>query len=322
MTMRFVPAVASLALLIATPIAAHAQQWPTKPVTIVVPFAAGGTADLGTRAMAEGLSKIWKQNVNVENKPGGGTMIGMNAVAKAAPDGYTLGAFTNSLLTNPSVRSNVPYDVFKDLVGVSMIIDSPMAIGVTASLPVKTLNDLIAEAKKSSTPMAFATPGLASVAHMAGEQIQRRTGIKLKHVPYNGTALAIPDLISGRVPVVITTWPDIKAYVDAGQLRALAILGPNRVEDRMELPVASETLPGLSMRAYTGLTAPSGTPKDVLAKMSADIKTVANSPEYIARIKQLGNIPWYTTLEETAQLWKNDSELMAKIAKEENIKID
>jgi tripartite-type tricarboxylate transporter receptor subunit TctC len=301
---------------------AKAADFPSKTVTIVVPFTPGGPTDLGTRAMADGLSKLWGQTVVVENKAGAGTMIGINDVAKAKPDGYTLGCFTNSFLTNPAVRTKIPYDTFKDLTGVSMILESPTAIAVGTKIPVKNLAELIEYAKKSPTPLTFGTPGLASGGHISGELLQAQAGIKLRHIPFNGSTQAMQDVVGGRVDMIVATWTDIRPFIESKQAIPIAQLGPKRLPDAPDVATAGETLKGFNERGYTGILAPSGVPKEIVDKIAADIKTVAATPEYIERLNQVGNFAWVTTPAETNAFWKSEFDKSDKIAKAQNIKLD
>lgn len=312
------------AALLATAGAAVAQtDFPTKPVTILVPFAAGGQSDITTRLLADALSKLWGQPVVVENRPGGGTMLALAAVAQSPADGYMLASISGSHTVNPAVRTNMPYK-FEDLTGVSMYAESATAIAARLDFPADDMAGLVAEAKGRAPDqlVSFATPGLASSGHMSGEAIQREGGFKLQHVPYSGTTQALPDIVGGRVDLLFTTWSDIKPQVEAGKLKAIALLGVNKLPDQPNLGTVAEVIPGFSARAFNGIAAPSATPPEVVEKISADMRTVVNSEDYKKKLSDLGTGAWGTTPKETQDFLEGERARWQAIAQETGLKLD
>ena len=307
-----------------TPVQAQSN-YPNKPVVLVVPFPAGGSSDVVTRVLADELSKIWKQQVVVENKAGGATVIGNTAVARARPDGYTLLMVSSGFVILPAVRENLPYDPVKDFIPISMFIDTPLAIIASPNFPANTLPELIALAKqRTDKPITYCTPGASSTSRMAGELIQRQTGITLKHVAYLGESLAFPDLMAGRVDVQIGTWSVQRPHVESGKLKLLAVLYRNRLPEAPNVPILSEIVDGVTAAqgAFNSVAAPAGTPPEVVAKIAADMKTAVESPTFKERILALGAYPRYTAPDETVQILRRDTAMWSEIAKAANIKVE
>lgn len=305
---------------------AQAQSdFPNKPVMIVVPFAAGGPSDVIARILADELKKVWNQQVIVDNKAGGGTVIGNVAAARAKPDGYTMLLATGSLAILPGVRGDLPYDTVKDLRGLSVIVDIPMAIVAHPGFAPNTLQELIAEAKqREARPLTFATAGVASFSHMVAELLQKKTGITLKHIPYTGASQALPDTLSGRVDFQVGTWADQRPYVEQGKLKLIAVFHRSRLPEAPNAATVNEVIPGFGAPGGTflGISLPAGVPTDIAAKISNALQVATTSKTYQDRVLALGSYPRYTTPEETEVFMSNEVKMWTDLAKSANIRMD
>jgi tripartite-type tricarboxylate transporter receptor subunit TctC len=273
--------------------------------------------------MAELLTARWGgKSVVIENRPGAGTIVATAAVAKAAPDGHTVLIGTNSLLINPAIDQKLPYDTYKDLVGVSMIATQPVALVANKSFPASTIPEVVAEAKKAASPLNFASPGPRGVGHLAGEMLKQRAGIAMTHINYNGSAPALTDVIAGRVPIMFDVWHSAKRYVDSGELKLIAGAGGQRLADAPNVATIAETYPGFDVIAFNAMIAPAGTPKPILDQLSADIRAVVGSPEFIAKTRHLGIFPGGNTPEELDAWMRRETARWAEIAKAAGIKAE
>ncbi len=301
---------------------AASQTFPTRNVTILVPFAAGGPTDAIMRILAEGMSARWSKSVIVENRPGAGTIVATAALAKALPDGHTLGVATNSFAINPAINHDLPYDALKDFAGVSMVVSVPVVLVATASFPADTVAQLVALAKKNGTPLNFTSPGPRTVGHLAGEWLQSLTGIKMTHIGYNGSAPALTDVVSGRVPLMFDLWNSVKPYVADGKLKVIAVASADRLRDAPQYPTLAESYPGFDVSAFQALIAPSGVPASVIDKISADVRGVISGKDFAARTEPLGVFPKSSTPEELDQMLRKELARWAAIAKAANITMD
>lgn len=286
---------------------AHAQQtpedWPTKPVKLVVPFTPGGPTDTVARLVATQLQALWKQPVVLDYKPGAGTVLGTSAVAKAPADGYTLGMAITALTINPSLQQNLPYDTKKDLVGVSQVAQAHFGLFAHPSLPASNIPELIAYAKKNPGALSFATPGAGTGTHLAGEMLAHMAGIKMVHVPYKGSAPAQQDVIGGRVPLLFDVLFSSMPFVKDNRLKVLALSSPTRASSSPEIPLIAETVPGFSAMSSIGIIAPAGLPPALLNRISGDIAQAVRTTEVTSRMAQLGMEPVGSTSEQyTAQI--------------------
>ncbi len=314
-----------LALAALTAPAAHAQtaaEFPSGTVKILVPFAAGGPTDVVMRILADQLAARWGKPVVVENRPGAGTIIATAAVAKAPPDGHTLGVSTNSYVINPAINHNLPYDTLKDFANVSMVVTQPLVLVAHPSFPGNTIPELVAEAKKSSAPINFASPGPRGSAHLAGELLKHRAGIQMTHINYNGSAPALTDVIAGRVPLMFDIWHSAKPHVEAGKLKVIAAVGPVRMPEIPSAATIAETYPGVSAIAFQALFAPAGTPAAVLGKISADVRAVIVSAAFIEKVKPFGVTPAGMTPQQIDAWTRAEIARWVEIAKAANIKVD
>lgn len=278
------------ALCAVLPVAASAQApFPSKPVTIVVPNAPGGAIDILARLLEKDLSQTWKQPVIVQYKPGAGTVLGTDFVAKSAPDGHTIGLVITGHMINPSLRKTMPFDTLKDLSGVSLLATSPIVLTASAKLPANNVKDLIALAKKSK--LSYASPGSGSSMHLGAELLKTTAGIDILHTPYRGAGGAYPDVISGRVDLLVDPLFSSMPHIKSGGLKPIAIMSAKRSPIAADIPTIAETLPGFTVESVFGAVVPSGTPRDVVNKISADMNKVMQTPEVRQRMADIGLTP-------------------------------
>jgi len=294
----------ALACVPAAPaLAADAAAYPQKPIRMIVPYPPGAGPDSIARPLAQRLGAALGQAIVVENKPGASGIIGTDAVAKAAPDGYTLlYSISGPLVLNPLTYKTLPYDAKKDFAVVSQVVWRPLILLVNAQLPVKTLPEFIAYAKARPRSLAFASFGTGSSAHIAGEYLNRKAGIDLVHVPYKGSFLT--DLASGQVAAAFGEPGSAKPLIDAGKVRALAIAGKARSSLLPEVPTfAEQDMPALAPLFGThAVYAPAGTPEPILRKLNAEIVKIVRSPQMVSLLKEQGGEPAGTGLEEAGRL--------------------
>jgi tripartite-type tricarboxylate transporter receptor subunit TctC len=259
--------------------AAHAEDWPRKPIRLIVPFASGGATDLLARAVALELGKQWKQPVVVDNRPGAGGAVGAEAVAKATPDGYTLLLASGSMFTvNPFIYQKLPYSA-ESFEMISKVASGPMVVTVNTKVPAKTMSELIGHAKANPGKLTFASAGNGSQVHMASEAFAEASGIDVVHVPYKGEGPAYADLMAGTVDMTVGNINAISPLLKGGRLRALAVTGKERSSLLPEVPTVAEAgLPGFTFYGWFALMAPTGTPKELTTKMYADLEKAMSEP--------------------------------------------
>jgi tripartite-type tricarboxylate transporter receptor subunit TctC len=282
------------ALFAAVSLAASAEEkYPTHPVYIVVPFPAGGVADLLPRMVGEKLSQKWGQSVVVENKPGASGNIGMAYVAQQPATGYTLAlAPTGNLTVNPTLFKNLTFDTARDFTPVTLLANVPNVLVVHPSVPAKTFQELVAYAKANPNKLNFASPGAGSGAHLAGELLKLDAGIEMTHVPYKGLAPAVNDLLGGQVQVMFAGVSTIIQQVKSGQLRALAVAGPHRLAALPGVPTVAESgYPGFDVTSWYGIVARSGTPPEIIAKLHDDMAEALRQPDVVKKLEDLGLEP-------------------------------
>lgn len=265
---------------------AAAQSYPNKPVTVVVPFAAGGTVDKVARQVQQVLQEKLGQSVIVENKGGAGGTIGMTHVAKAAPDGYTVAMVFDSYATEQHMYPRLPYKTERDLTGVSYMVRSPMVLAVNASSPFKSLADYVAASKKGA--VSFASVGSGSSNHLAAEMFHQTAGTSGVHTPYKGGGPAVSDLIGGHVDSIFASLPLVLQHIQSGKLRALAVTSAQRVEALPGIPPLAETFPGFEVYSWVGMVAPARTPAAVLDKLSEAVQATLRDPVVGQRMKESG----------------------------------
>jgi len=298
-----------------------AQPYPTKPVRLVIPYPPGGPTDFVGRLVGQKLAPLIKQQVVVDNRPGAGTIIGSEIVARAAPDGYTLlfGTGGGTFLA-PLMLPKVPYDPHRDFAPVAMLVQSPQVLVVHPSVAAKSVSELIALAKAKPGVLNFASVGTGTSPHLGGELFQALAGVKLVHVPYKGTAPAMTDLISGQVQVMFTSMPTVLAHVKAGRLRLLGTGGTKRSAVIADTPPIAETVPGFELVTWYGIFAPARTPVAIVKKLNTDIAQVLNDPESRERLGGQGLEPVVMTPEELKRYTEQDVSRWAKLIQSAGIK--
>lgn len=288
--MRWIKLCAGLlagAMALGAAVPAAAQDFPKGPVRIIIPFPPGGPTDTVGRILAKSLQDSWGQPVLIDYKPGAGTVIGADHVAKSAPDGLTMGMVNSSLAVNPTLRKQLPYDTLKDLSGVTQLFDMQLAIVARPDAPFNNLKELIAYAKKNPGKLNYGTPGAGSTTHLGGELLQREAGFTMQHVAMKGSAPAHTELMGGRLDLVVDPFLSILPYVKAGKMKMIATMGDVRVAGH-DYPTVAETIPGFNVGALLGFVVPSGTPKAVVQKIQADTAKALAGPEIQQRAREYG----------------------------------
>ena len=280
----------AFALSLATALTAHAQSYPNRPVKVVVPYAAGGLPDTMARLVGQRMGESMGQQFVVENRPGAGGITGAAEVAKAAPDGYTvMVGDIAQVAINPHLFSKLPYDPLKELTGVTLIGTSPLYLIAHPSVPVSTMKELVALAKKEPGKLSYGSSGIGSLHHLATEAMKMGLGLDIVHVPYKGTGQSVPALLGGQVQLLYSALPSIDAHVKSGKVKLLAISTPQRSPQTPEVPTVAESgVPGYDFTAEIGMYAPSGTPSDVINRLYAEAQKATRHPEVSQRFRQLG----------------------------------
>jgi tripartite-type tricarboxylate transporter receptor subunit TctC len=269
---------------------AQPSAYPARPITMVVTFAAGGSSDVLARAVGDAMSQDLGQQVAVDNRPGAGGNIGAEAVAHAAPDGYTILFGTNGTLgIGPALYKNLRYDPFHDLAPVGLLHKLPLLLIVNPQVPAQNLSELIAYARANPGKLSFASAGVGSVSHLAGELFKEEAKIDILHVPYKGGGAAVTDLISGRVSMMLETIPNALPLARNGQMRAIGVTTKERSSIAPDIPTLAEAgLPGFDVSAWTGLFVPAGTPAAVIDRLNAETRKILDDQKYVALIHSMG----------------------------------
>jgi tripartite-type tricarboxylate transporter receptor subunit TctC len=301
--------------------AATAQNWPAKPVRIVVPFPAGGTTDVVARMLAQRLQEAWGSAVIVENKVGAGGNIGAAEVAKAANDGYTLVMVSGSILTvNPHLYAKMPFDPAKDLTPIVNVASGPMAIVVNPSVPAKNVGEFIALAKSKPGSLNFGSAGIGSQVHMAGENFLYTAGIDVKHIPYKGESLALNDVASGAVEMLPGNLAAMLPFIRSGRVKALGVTSAERSPAAPDIPTVSESgLPGFVNLGWFGLMAPGGTAKDIVDKVHRDTVRILGTDDVKQRLLAVGMVAVGNTPAQFAEAIRTESNTWAKVVSERKI---
>jgi len=304
--------------------AAQGPDFPTRPIRLIVPFAAGGSVDISSRILAGPLTEILGQQIVVDNRAGASGSIGANMVAKSTPDGYTLLAGSSGSVTaNRAIYSNLPYDSLRDFAPISMINVTPMVVVTYPGLPVSSIRDFIELARAQPGKITVGSAGIGSSNHLALELFQSMAGVKLLHVPYKGTGAVYTDLIGGQVQAMFDQIASAIGHVQGGKLRALGVTGINRSTVLPNIPTLDESgLKGYEAASFTGVLAPTGTPQPVLDRLYAAVVKAARLPAVTERFKELAADPKTTTPQEFRQFMRDDIAKWQKVAKAANIKLD
>src|ERR1700754_1116565 len=286
--MHRISALALLCAALLAPSVLAAQTYPNKPIRIVLPYVPGGIIDTAGRNLALRLSESLGQSVVAENRPGAGGMVGADAAARATPDGYPTLLTDPALVSNPTLQTDVPYDLFKGLQAVSIVGSSPAVIVASPSLPVKTFAELIDYAKAHPGKLNFASAGIGTAPHLAGEMIKLRTGIDMTHVPYRGIGAAYPDVMNGKVQLAFSSIAGAVPFTTDNRVRPIATTGSARSPVYPDVPTVAETLPGFDVDLWIGIYAPAGLPPAVLGKLNGEINKVLQHGELKAAFAKIG----------------------------------
>ena len=319
---RSVAILSALALSVIACGASAQQSYPAKPIRFVVPFPPGGGTDILARQVSNKLTERLKWNIVVDNKPGAGGNIGIDAAAKSPPDGYTIViGQTSNLAINPSLYKKLPYDPIKDLTPISLVAAFPIAITVSAKGPHKTFADVIAAAKAKPGQLTFASSGNGTVAHLTGELLQRAAGVKLIHIPYKGAAQAFPDLLGGRVDMFLSSLETALPQVKAGTVRVVAVTSLKRVPVVSDVPTVSETYKGFEATTWFGVFAPAKTPEPIVTRLTEEIEKVLQLPD-VREHMAAGGSEVRSGPKELAAVLSADLPKWSKIVKESGAKVD
>jgi tripartite-type tricarboxylate transporter receptor subunit TctC len=313
----------AIAALVGAACVAHAQEWPTKPVRWIVPYPPGGGTDVIARIMQSRMSEGLGQPIVIENRGGAGGAVGTEAAARAAPDGYTF-LFTLSSHTINPLLYKLSYNVERDFVSVSLIVSVPQLIAANPNAPVKSMQDLVAQAKAQPGQLAFASVGNGTPSHIAGELLMLKTGIHLVHVPYKGGGPAVTDTIGGQVPLLFVTAPAAMSHVRAGKLRPLAVTTLKRSPGAPEIPTVAEALnlPDYEVDSWYAMFAPAKTPPAIVARMQKEMARAVQLPDIRQKLIEQGGDPVGGTSEDLDRVVKGELRKWAEVIRDAKIKLD
>jgi len=302
---------------------AVAEDFPTKPVRFVVPFPAGGTADTLIRVLADTLSKRWGQPVIVDNRPGGGTIIGTELVARARPDGYWLLLNSGSFVINPSLRTNMPYDTFKDFAPVTLLVNSPQVLVVNSSSSARSLSNLLDQARAHPGQISYASFGPGSTQQIIGEMLKLEAKVDLLYVPFAGGAPTVNALLGNHVIAAIANYSEVAQHISAGTLRALAVASPERIDPLPDVPTIAESgFKDIRETSWFGIVAPVGTPKETIARIQTDLGSVLKLPSVRDKLVTMGLYPVGSTPEEFGTMMRAVSVKFGKVIQAAGIKAE
>lgn len=318
---RWIAALAAL-LITTGPGVTQAEQWPTQPVRLIVPFAPGGGNDILARVVSDQLTKSLGQPVIVENRPGAGGNIGAESVARSPADGYTFLVVAQAILNfNPHLYAKVGFDPLKDFDAVGLLGVAPLVLVVHSDVPAKTVKELIALAKSKPDGLTYASSGPGTPHHLAPELFKSMTGTSILHVPYKGGAPAATDLLAGRVQMMLAPLNNVAPYLATGKLRVLAIGGPERIASLPSVPTMEEAgVPNFNVEHWYGVVAPAGIPKSIITRMNREIGAALSQPEVVAKIKLQGMEARTATPEEMSAMIRTGLERWGVVIKQANIK--
>jgi len=301
-----------------------AQAWPAKPIKLIVPFPAGGGTDIIGREVAQKVAATTGWTIVIDNKPGSGGNLGVDAAAKSPADGYTLVlGQTSNLAINPTLYSKLPYDPVKDLAPVSLVASAPLVIVVAADSPLKTLADVVAAARAKPLSLNYATSGNGTVAHLATELFQRTAGVQLTHVPYKGAAQGATDLIGGQVQLYVSSVPTLIGHIKNGKMRAIAVTSAKRADDLPQVPTIAESgYKGFDAVTWFGIAGPAKLPADVVARLNTEINKALKAPDLLKKLSDQGADVEGSTPEAFGKLIRDDIARWGKVVKESGAKVD
>jgi tripartite-type tricarboxylate transporter receptor subunit TctC len=309
-------------LVLASP-PARAQSYPSRTITLIIPFAAGGSNDVVGRAIGKKLTEAWGQPVVIENRAGAGGLIGTEAVAKAAPDGYTLLLVSPTFTIGPAIRKNLPFDTARDFTPIAFIGRSPLLVAASNKVPVQSATDLFALARSKPGLITYASAGVGSINQIATELIARAAGVKLMHVPYKGGAPAVTDLAGSHVDIFVSSLPQVLPLAKSGQVRALAVTSNKRSALLPDVPTLAEAgVSGAELGTWWGIVGPAGLPADIVDALNAEIGKMLASPELITFLTNEGAEAEAMAPTQFGNMMRLETERWIKVAREADISID
>jgi tripartite-type tricarboxylate transporter receptor subunit TctC len=312
-----------VAALVLTSPAARAQTYPSRQITLIIPFAVGGSNDMVGRAIGKKLTEAWGQPVIVENRPGAGGMIGTGAVAAAPPDGYTLLLVSSTFTINPAIRKTMPFDTIKDFTPVAFIARSPLLVTASNKLPVKSAKELLALARSKPGQITYASSGPGSINQISTELIALSAGAQLMHVPYKGGGPALNDLLGGHVDIYVSSLPQVLPLAQNGQARALAVTSARRTPLLPDVPTLEEAgIAGFDLWSWWGVVGPAGMPANVVNALNSEIGKMLNSPELSTFLSNEGAEAETMTPQQFGDLMRSETARWIKVAHEANISIE
>ena len=313
-------------LLAGTLIATTAAQegYPGKPIKLIVPFPPAGGTDVLSRAIAQSIATSNKWTIVVENRPGAGGNIGLEAAAKSPPDGYTIAmGQTANLAVNPALYAKMPFDPLKDFAPIALVSSQPLVLVVGAQSRYKSLKDVVDAAKAKPGALNMGSAGNGTIGHIGGELFQRRAGVKLAHIPYKGAGPVVTDLMGGSVDLFFANTQSVAGQVAGGKLRAIAVTSPKRLEILPDVPtIAEQGYPGFEAATWSGLVAPAGTPKPIIDRLNAEVVKTLNSPETKQKLREDGSTPLGGTPQQFADFLKAEHAKWGAVVRDANIKLD
>jgi tripartite-type tricarboxylate transporter receptor subunit TctC len=317
-------ALSVLLCLPALPVLAQTDAWPSKPIRAIVPFPAGGGTDIVARDVTQKISGSTKWTFVIDNKPGSGGNLGIDAAAKSSPDGYSLVVGqTSNLAINPSLYSKLPYDPVKDLTPIGLIGNAPLVLVVATDSPFKTLADVVKAAKAQPGFINYATSGNGTVAHLATELFQREAGLKLTHIPYKGAAQGINDVIGGQVQLYVSSVPTLLGHIKNGKLRAIAVTAAKRTDDLPQTPTVAESgYKGFEAVTWFGLLGPAKLPASVVSTVNAELNKALNSPDLRKKLEDQGLNVTPSSSDDFGKLIRTDIAKWAPVVKDSGAKVD
>jgi tripartite-type tricarboxylate transporter receptor subunit TctC len=320
---RFIGGFGVAALLSAACLSAQAQTFPTRPVTIFVPYSAGGAVDVLARTIAQSLSKSWGQQPVIENRPGAGGVIASQALAQSAPDGYRLILVASGHPLNQFFYPKLPYDTFKDFTAISEVAYSPLAVVVSAKDGAKNLQELLAIAKQKPEALSYGMSGNGTSAHLAGELLNYMAGVKILAIPYKGGAPALTAVLAGDIPMSINPLPEVVGQLDGGFVRAIAVTTATRSKAMPDVPTVAESgVPGYEASVWWGFLGPAGMAPELVAKINADLLTSLKDPAVLATFAKLGATPVGSSPQEFEAFMRAEAAKWGPILKQANIRIE
>jgi tripartite-type tricarboxylate transporter receptor subunit TctC len=311
------------AAFVLTSPAAHAQTYPSRTITLIIPFAAGGSNDIVARAIGKELTRAWGQPVIAENRAGAGGVIGAAAVAAAPPDGYTLLLVSSTFTINAAIRKTMPFDTIKDFTPVAFVARSPLLVTASNKLAVKSAKELIALAKSKPGQITYASSGLGSINQISAELIALSAGVKLTHIPYKGGAPALNDLLGGHVDIYVSSLPQVLQLAQSGQANALAVTSAKRAPQLPDVPTLDESgIPGFDLASWWGIVGPAGMPANVVNALNAEIGNMLTSPELGKFLANEGAEAETMTAQQFGDLMRKETQRWIEVARQANISID